>query len=133
MTATLETSDEASYLPPNSAHFYTLQVLKGDRRPVAEYEGDEHVPYCLQRKITREDCGRLLQEGLATFTVRVPLAVVIQGPDAIVEHVQATAFDFTVSLSHCEFRPVGAVISEFRKEFDGDVLLQLTCSITDEG
>jgi len=63
------------YLPPNDIGFFTLQSLKGDRRYICRYEGREHIPYCIPRKLTKEYCAPYLNsdDGPVTFTVRVPL------------------------------------------------------------
>jgi len=122
------------YLPPNDIGFFTLQSLKGDRRYICRYEGREHIPYCIPRKLTKEYCAPYLNsdDGPVTFTVRVPLETVTRGQSAIVGHIQATAFDFEVALQHCEFRPVGACIADFDCELAGDVLLQVTCALSAE-
>jgi len=124
-------SETNEYLPPNSQSFYTLQMLKGDRRHVSFYEGREHIPYCISRKIG-QDCAPYMDsdKGPVTFTARVPLNIVVQGSEAIRSHIEATAFSIPVTLDSCEYRPVGAVIAEFDQEFAGDVLLQVTCAIT---
>ena len=113
------------YLPANSPFVQTVQTTQGDRQPMAAYESDRHVPFCITERLTCEQCAALLDQDseIATFTARVPLKVVVKGHRAIVNHIERTAFAFDVSLSNCEFRPVGAVISEFREEFAGDVLL----------
>lgn len=119
------------YLPENSPRFFTLQPLASDRRYIAFYEGADHHPYCIPRPLTLDECQSFLSsdKGPVTFTVRVPLKTVVLGGEAIREYVEQTAFDFPAKLASCEFRPVGACISEFSEEFAGDVLLQVSCAI----
>lgn len=120
-----------SYLPPNSQSFFTVQVLKGDRRLIAPYEGRDYVPYCLTRRLTEDDCKKFLDsDTLVTFTARMPLETVTQGVAEIRSHLEERAFDFPVSLDSCEFRPVGACLEDFDCELAGDVLLQVTCAIS---
>lgn len=128
------TTEMTPYLPPNDSSFYTLQILKGDRRFICLYEGRDHIPYCITSRLTAEDCGRFLNsdEGPVTFTVRVPLEIITCGTAAIVEHIEKTAFDFDVTLLNCEFRPVGACIEDFDCELAGDVLLQVSCALSAE-
>ncbi|MNR71774.1 hypothetical protein D3C71_24520 [compost metagenome] len=120
------------YLPQNSTTVHTVQPLKGDRRFIAFYEGRDHLPLCITRQLTLADCLGFLNSdhGPVTFTVRVPLDAVVKGPRSIIEHIEVSAFAFEVSLHSCEFRPVGAVIDEFDSEFAGDVLLQVSCSLS---
>lgn len=121
------------YLPSNSAGYYALQVLMGDRRHIAPYEGKQHIPYCITEKLTREACESFLNrvdpERVATFTARVPLDVITEGSAAIATYIAAHAFDFPVLLGSYEFRPVGAVIAEFDDPLAGEVLIQVKCSI----
>lgn len=121
-----------TYLPANSASFFTVQPLMGDRRPVSLYEGDSQVPLCITREITKADCAKLLNsDGPVTFTCRVPLNKIVEGSDSMREHIEETAFAFPVSLRSCEYRPVGATVSDFSSTFAGDVLIQVTCEIVD--
>lgn len=124
--------NRSSYLPANSQSFFTLQMLKGDRRFVSFYEGPEHIPYCITRMVCLEECQPFLDsdKGPVTFTVRVPLSIVMCGRDAICEHIEKTAFTGPIKLHSCEYRPVGACIAEFDTAASGDVLLQVTCSMS---
>ena len=118
------------YLPQNSASFFTLQKLMGDRRSICRYEGDQHVPLCITTEITQEDCAELLYlDEPVTFTCRVPLEYIVDGVQSMREHIETSAFDFPVELRDCEYRPVGATIGDFDNSLAGDVLIQVTCSI----
>jgi hypothetical protein len=110
-----EEASSSAYLPPNDLSFFTLQMLKGDRRFICPYEGRDHIPYCLTRPLSREDCAPYLKnfDGPVTFTARVPLETVTRGVPAMVAHLQERAFSFPVELGSCGFRPVGACIEDF--------------------
>lgn len=125
-------SQAAPYLPANSLQFLTVQPLKGDRRPICFYEGPDHLPFCLQQKLTFEDCKPYLDsdKGPVTFTVRVPLQVLVTSTETLREYIESSAFDFHVELYSCEYRAMGACLSEFSRELSGDVLLQVTCSMS---
>lgn len=123
---------QEQYLPQNSPEFHTLQMLRGDRRPIAFYEGPEHIPFCITEKLTESACEGFLDSdvGPVTFTVRVPLEVLLDGTHSVVRHIEKTAFAFNAVLHSCEFRPVGACVSDFAKELSGDVLLQVSCTVS---
>lgn len=108
------------------------QALMGDRRYIAAYEGERHVPYPIPAPLTEADCRPFFDfDGdPVTFTAKVPLTEVARGRDAIVEHLLEHAFAFPVQLQSCEFRALGASFSDFSNEFCGDVHLQVTCFMT---
>lgn len=125
-------SQSAPYLPPNSEQFFTVQPLMGDNRPISFYEGPTHLPYCLKQKLSYEDCKPFLDsdKGPVTFTIRIPLRVLVSSTEAVREYIETTAFSFDVELYSCEYRATGACLSEFSEELAGEVLLQVTCAMS---
>lgn len=109
-----------------------VAVPRPDKAPLAFYEGEGHVPVCLTEKLTLVQCEAFLDsdDGPVTFAVLVPLQIVVNGASAIRNHIAQTAFEPQVSIHSCEYRPVGARLGSFSDEFDGDVMLQVTCSLS---
>ncbi len=67
-------------------------------------------------------------DALVTFTVAVPLEVVVLGAEALTEFTNDTIG--TARISSPEWRVVGYETSpDFAEEFCGKVLLQVTCAL----
>lgn len=109
-----------------------VAVPQPDKAPLAFYEGEGHVPACLTKKLTLAQCEQFIDsdDGPVTFTVLVPLQIVVNGAVAIRNHIAQTAFEPQVSLHSCEYRPVGARLSSFADKFDGEVMLQVSCALS---
>jgi hypothetical protein len=68
-----------------------------------------------------------------SFTAEVPLATLVQGTDALLEHCEA-AFDHRVSLVEPHFRTVTVNgINEMAATYAGSVVLQVTCRLLARG
>lgn len=102
------------------------QPLMGDRRAVAPYHGPEHVPYVLREPLNFKEHIWPYQDSprLVTFAVKVPLACVIEGTEAIAAYIEKTYLPPGVWLDQYKLRAIGATFDGFDELVDGAVHLQ---------
>ncbi|MBY0365346.1 hypothetical protein CDN99_15610 [Roseateles aquatilis] len=110
----------------------TAQCLMGDRRLLAEYESDRHVPYPLPRPLRPDELAPFIERDiLVTFTAKVPLALVARAENGdLSAFIERTWLgDDTIMISP-EYRAVGATFDDFAQQFAGQVHLQVTCQLS---
>lgn len=107
------------------------QPLMGDKRYVAIFSGPDHVPYPLEGKLSFKDDVWPYQDRdvEVTFTVRVPLAVVITGQAAISAYITQQYLPDDVSMLNFRLRSIGSTFDDFTDEVSGSVHLQVLCML----
>ena len=110
---------------------HIAQALMGDRRPIAPYQDDQHVPYPLRQAFTFEELAPFVDKHvLVTFTVKVPLEEVARATDGtLVEFIEATWMAGQAVMMSPEYRAVGATYDDFGQRYSGFVHLQVTCQL----
>lgn len=105
------------------------QGSMGDARRIAPYDNEDHVPYPLRSPLTAEEYAPFLDIiEPVTFTVRVPLAEIVDGN--MQNFIQTAVFGDSVEISCCEFRAVGSSFEGFSETLCGSVHVQVTCSLS---
>lgn len=114
---------------------FIAQCLMGDRRSLAEYQNDQHVPYPLGQPLTAAELEPFVtREVLATFTAKVPLAQLARAEDTtLAEFIAAEWLGGHAALVSPEYRAVGATFDDFGQQYAGLVHLQVTCQLAKPG
>jgi hypothetical protein len=92
-----------------------------------------HAPPAMRGPVSAAITAQFVDQddALVTFTVAVPLEVVVLGAEALTEFTNDTIG--TARISSPEWRVVGYETSpDFAEEFCGKVLLQVTCALCSE-
>lgn len=107
------------------------QPLMGDRRHVAIFNGPDHVPYPIHGKLSfKEDVWPYQdRDVIVTFTVVVPLAVVVGGQPAIADYVKKQYLPEGIGMSDLRMRSIGSTFDDFSDHVSGSVHLQLLCKL----
>ncbi len=107
------------------------QCLMGDRRPVAPYEGDDHVPYPLLAPLDADALAPFVKSGVrVTFTVKIPLAEVARAVDGTLAAFIERTWLSGHMLECPDYRAVGASFEHFERCMAGEVHLQVVCRVT---
>lgn len=107
------------------------QALMGDRRPICEYHGEDHVPYPMVAPPTAADIAPFVDKDiLVTFTVKVPLQEVAHAANGtLAEYIEENWLCRHAMMSP-EYRAIGATFDDFGQQYAGLVHLQVTCQLT---
>lgn len=112
---------------------HVVQPLQSDVRRVYDYEGENCIPAPLNSPLTAAELAPYIdQDMLITFTVRVPLGILVTGGEGLYEFITTMAFADPVSLNSYEFRAVGASFGSFDEQLSGDVHIQVTGDLSAE-
>lgn len=107
---------------------WTAQPLMGDRRPIAEYQDRDHIPYVIREALHWDQVAPFMGK-LVTIAGQVPLSVLLGGEDAIYEFISDKWFACNVTLRGVEYRAIGASFEDFDEKANGLVHLQITCEL----
>ena len=99
---------------------------------ISDYHSEAGVPPPLKTPLKKEEYADFVDSDhrIATFTLKVPLAVIVAGEGALTNYVQDHVLEGKdVGVQSLEFRAVGATFDEFDETYCGAVHLQVTCGL----